>query len=68
MLWGDKLYVLMYVKFLVWFAVTLSTNGRNELFVLIATSNKNLNSSRLEAFEEKDDPMMRNWWEKKLLL
>jgi hypothetical protein len=50
----------MYVKFLVWFAVTLSTNGRNELFVLIATSNKNLNSSRLEAFEEKDDPMMRN--------
>jgi hypothetical protein len=50
----------MYVKFLVWFDVTLTTKGRNELFVLIATSNKNLDSSRLEAFEEKDDETMRN--------
>jgi hypothetical protein len=53
-------YVSMYVKFLVWFDVTLSTKGRNELFVLIATNNKNLDSLRLEAFEEKDDEMMRN--------
>jgi hypothetical protein len=30
------------------------------LFVLIATNNKNLDSSRLQAFEEKDDEMMRN--------
>jgi len=53
-------YVSMYVKFLVWFDVTLRTKGRNELFVRIATNNKNLDSSRLEAFEEKDDEMMRN--------
>jgi hypothetical protein len=50
----------MYVKFLVWFDVILSTKGRNELFVLITTDNKNLDSWRLEAFEEKDDEMMRN--------
>jgi hypothetical protein len=50
----------MYIKFLVWFDVTLSTKGRNELFVLIETNNKNLDSSRLEAFEEKDVEIMRN--------
>jgi len=50
----------MYVKFLVWFNVPLSTKGRNELFVLIATNNKTLDSSRLEAFEEKDDKKVRN--------